>query len=118
MRRGAAGALRALGLIAAALALAGYGAGRAQAQTDEIQVYNAEIAKPGVFNLTLHDNYTPDGAKSPAKFDAAYREVTQGCNACHLGLEHPFIVIRIPQASTFPDQDFTAQKGAAKTPHG
>ncbi len=34
---------------------------RALAQTDEIQVYNAEIAAPGVFNLTLHDNYTPDG---------------------------------------------------------
>ena len=28
------------------------------AQTDEIQVYNAEIAAPGVFNLTLHDNYS------------------------------------------------------------
>lgn len=40
--------------------------GRARAQTDEIQVYNAGIAKPGVFNLTLHDNYTPDGAKTPA----------------------------------------------------
>jgi hypothetical protein len=34
------------------------------AQTDEIQVYNAEIAAPGVFNLTLHDNYTPDGRTS------------------------------------------------------
>jgi hypothetical protein len=31
------------------------------AQTDEIQVYNAEIAAPGVFNLTVHNNYTPDG---------------------------------------------------------
>src|SRR5579872_3406856 len=40
--------------------------GSAQAQTDEIQVYNAEIAAPGVLNLTLHDNYTPDGAKTPA----------------------------------------------------
>jgi hypothetical protein len=38
----------------------------ALAQTDEIQVYNAEIAEPGVFNLTLHDNYTPSGAKAPA----------------------------------------------------
>ena len=36
------------------------------AQTDEIQVYNAEIAAPGVFNLTLHDNYTPDGHTVPA----------------------------------------------------
>ena len=31
------------------------------AQTDEIQVYNAEIAAPGILNLTLHNNYTPDG---------------------------------------------------------
>jgi hypothetical protein len=38
----------------------------AHAQTDEIQVYNAEIAAPGVFNLTLHNNYTPDGRASPA----------------------------------------------------
>jgi hypothetical protein len=32
-----------------------------RAQTDEIQVYDAQIAPPGIFNLTLHDNYTPDG---------------------------------------------------------
>jgi hypothetical protein len=36
------------------------------AQTDEIQVYNAQIAAPGVFNLTLHNNYTPEGLKTPA----------------------------------------------------
>ncbi len=35
------------------------------AQTDEIQVYDAQIAAPGVFNLTLHDNYTPDGRTVP-----------------------------------------------------
>ncbi len=33
----------------------------ALAQTDEIQVYDAEIAAPGVLNLTLHDNFTPSG---------------------------------------------------------
>ena len=38
----------------------------AVAQTDEIQVYDATIAPQGVFNLTLHDNYTFDGAKTPA----------------------------------------------------
>ena len=38
----------------------------ASAQTDEIQVYNAEIAAPGTFNITLHNNYTPDGLKKPA----------------------------------------------------
>src|SRR5258708_34561100 len=45
------------------LGLAGFSA--AHAQTDEIQVYNAEIAAPGVFNLTLHDNYTPNGRTVP-----------------------------------------------------
>ena len=39
---------------------------RASAQTDEIQVYNAQIAAPGVFNLTMHDNFTPSGIKTPA----------------------------------------------------
>jgi hypothetical protein len=37
----------------------------ASAQTDEIQVYDATIAPVGAFNLTLHDNYTPSGNKSP-----------------------------------------------------
>ena len=36
------------------------------AQTDEIQVYDGEIAPVGVFNLTWHNNYTPNGHKEPA----------------------------------------------------
>jgi len=32
-------------------------------QTDEIQVYDAEIAEQGVFNLMIHTNYTPIGRK-------------------------------------------------------
>jgi hypothetical protein len=34
------------------------------AQTDEIQVYDAEIADQGVFNLMIHTNYTPIGRKT------------------------------------------------------
>jgi hypothetical protein len=41
------------------------GSEAAHAQTDEIQVYDAQIAAPGTFNLTWHDNYTPDGRTSP-----------------------------------------------------
>jgi hypothetical protein len=37
----------------------------AYAQTDEIQVYNAEINNPGQFSLQLHTNYTPIGRTSP-----------------------------------------------------
>ena len=36
------------------------------AQTDEIQVYDAEIAGPGIFNLMIHTNFTPVGRKAPA----------------------------------------------------
>ncbi len=39
---------------------------RVSAQTDEIQVYNAELAAPGVVNLTLHSNFTPSGNTTPA----------------------------------------------------
>ena len=35
------------------------------AQTDEIQVYDAEIAEPGVFNLMIHTNSIPIGRKNP-----------------------------------------------------
>ena len=35
------------------------------AQTDEIQVYDGEIAKPGIFNLMLHNNFTPSGRTAP-----------------------------------------------------
>jgi hypothetical protein len=38
----------------------------ARGQTDEIQVYNGEINKPGEFSVTLHNNYTPIGRKEPA----------------------------------------------------
>jgi hypothetical protein len=35
----------------------------AVAQTDEIQVYDAEIAEQGIFNLMIHTNFTPIGRK-------------------------------------------------------
>jgi hypothetical protein len=38
---------------------------QAWAITDEIQVYTGDIATPGVFGLTWHNNYTPDGLKTP-----------------------------------------------------
>jgi hypothetical protein len=50
------------GLAGAALLASG---GAAAALTDEIQVYTGDVAPVGVFNLTLHDNYTPDGLKTP-----------------------------------------------------
>jgi len=39
--------------------------GPVRAQTDEIQVYDAEITAPGRFNLTWHNNFTPSGRTEP-----------------------------------------------------
>jgi hypothetical protein len=38
---------------------------RALAQTDEIQVYDAEIEDQGKLNLMVHSNFTPIGRKTP-----------------------------------------------------
>jgi len=40
------------------------------AQTDEIQVYDAEIAEKGIFNLMIHTNFTPIGRTKPGFPDA------------------------------------------------
>jgi len=41
------------------------GAPEVRSQTDEIQVYDAEITATGKFNLTWHNNYTPSGLEQP-----------------------------------------------------
>jgi hypothetical protein len=44
------------------------------------------------------------------KFTAAYDQLTQGCNACHMELNHSYVVIRTPDASAFPNQDFSLKR--------
>ncbi len=46
-------------------------------------------------------------AADAAKFDAAYKQLTEGCNACHRSAKLPMIVIKAPDRSAFPNQDFT-----------
>ena len=48
--------------------------------------------------------------RDPQKFAAAYDQLTQGCNGCHATLNHPFVVIKTPDASPFANQDFNAQR--------
>lgn len=47
-------------------------------------------------------------AKDAGKFMASYGQLTAACNACHQSADHPMIVIQVPTASPFPDQDFRA----------
>ncbi len=45
-------------------------------------------------------------ARNSARFAAAYDQLTQACNACHLSEQHPMVVIKVPAAAMFPDQEF------------
>jgi hypothetical protein len=45
-------------------------------------------------------------AKDEVAFDAGYEKLTEGCNACHQAANVGMVVIKVPDASSFPDQDF------------
>ena len=54
--------------------------------------------------------------QDPQKFAAAYDQLTQGCNACHMELDHPYVVIKTPDASAFPNQDLARGNSVAARP--
>jgi hypothetical protein len=45
-------------------------------------------------------------AGEPRQFAEAYDKVTTGCNNCHATADHSFVVIKTPDASAWPNQDF------------
>jgi len=45
-------------------------------------------------------------AKNAKQFAKAYDDLTDGCNSCHTALNHNFIVIKPPEESSFPNQEF------------
>jgi hypothetical protein len=49
-------------------------------------------------------------AANGQRFDAAFRQLTDACNACHKSANLGVIVIRVPDESAFPNQDFRAPK--------
>jgi hypothetical protein len=46
----------------------------------------------------------------PKQFDEAYDQLTAGCNACHATTDNSFIVIKTPDASPFPNQEFQPRR--------
>jgi hypothetical protein len=45
-------------------------------------------------------------AGDPRQFGESYGKITAGCNACHTTTGNQFIVIKVPEASSFPNQEF------------
>jgi hypothetical protein len=44
------------------------------------------------------------------QFNESYARVTAGCNACHTTTDNPYIVIKKPETSNFPNQEFEPGK--------
>ena len=68
------------------------------------ELVDAALSQP----LTSVDNAIK--GQDSAKFATSYDQLTQGCNACHIELDHPYVVIKTPDASMFPNQDFTSKR--------
>jgi hypothetical protein len=54
----------------------------------------------------MRDLQSAIDARDPQKFADAFDSLTDGCNSCHSALNHGFIVIKTPEASAFPNQEF------------
>lgn len=54
----------------------------------------------------LADLETAIKAKNAAGFRASYDALTTSCNQCHQAMNHAMVVIKVPNADSFPDQDF------------
>jgi len=62
-----------------------------------------------IFTPKIQSVASAINAQTPAQFNTAFAELTNACNLCHEALEHPFLVIKVPDASAaaaFPNQDF------------
>jgi hypothetical protein len=68
------------------------------------ELVNAAVSQP------LNAVDAAIGAQDPKKFAVAYDQLTRGCNACHAAVDHPFVVIKAPESSAFPNQDFSPHK--------
>jgi hypothetical protein len=53
----------------------------------------------------LDDAISARNAKRSAD---AFDGLTDGCNSCHTALGYPFVVIKAPERSSFPNQEFKA----------
>jgi hypothetical protein len=45
-------------------------------------------------------------SQESAAFAVSYKDMTEACNGCHAAMEHEFLVIKVPDALNYPDQEF------------
>jgi hypothetical protein len=73
------------------------------------QNFSVDATVGSIFAPKIQEMNAAINSKNPAQFASAYNDLTEACNLCHQGLNHPFLVIKVPNAPFFPDQDFAPQ---------
>ena len=63
------------------------------------ELFDAAVSQP----ITLLDIATK--LQVTRQFKEAYGKLTDGCNACHATTDHAFVVIKVPEASAFPNME-------------
>jgi hypothetical protein len=74
-----------------------------QADKEETKVIDMIIPAVSVVNEAIE-------TKNSSEFITSFEGLTAVCNACHTATKHPFIYIKTPLESIFPNQDFTIRQ--------
>jgi hypothetical protein len=73
------------------------------------RTFSVEATVGSIFQPKIMAMNAAIASQNPAQFNTAFAELTTACNVCHEGMEHPFLVIKVPDASAaaaYPNQDF------------
>ena len=73
------------------------------------RTFSVEATVGSIFQPKIQAMNAAIASQNPAQFNTAFAELTTACNVCHEGMEHPFLVIKVPDASAaaaYADQDF------------
>lgn len=72
------------------------------------------LSVPDMFDATLGEpvKALEEAIKTReiARFNAAYGRLTAGCNSCHAATNMGYVVIKAPEQSSFPNQEFRPAK--------
>jgi hypothetical protein len=61
-----------------------------------------DTAVASIFADTIKSVDAAIKAADSAQFSTAYGEMTAACNTCHVGMERPFVVTKVPDAPKLP----------------
>ncbi|NVO21321.1 MAG: hypothetical protein HXX13_16590 [Bacteroidetes bacterium] len=84
---------------------------------DNIQKYDTERKESKLLEILSPSIDTVNMAikkKDKTAFDRSFNLLTQTCNKCHQQVNFAFNVVKIPEVSTFSNQDFNLQNPADK----